>query len=105
MHTDTIAAIGIDDQGRLWVKPDTATFPYIYREAMEVNWDAEHHYLYGPKPREWSHFDWYKQIISAARNRGTDLRVGPATQWIEIDTDLRLAIMSEAGTGHDTVDT
>lgn len=33
MRADTIAAVGIDDGRSLRVKPTTATFPYIYREA------------------------------------------------------------------------
>jgi len=53
MQTDLIEAVGIDESGSLWVKPATATFPYIYREAMEVHRDAERACLYSPKPRKW----------------------------------------------------
>jgi hypothetical protein len=48
MRTDAIAAIGIDEDGSLWVKPATATFPFIYREAMDVKWDAERLRLSAP---------------------------------------------------------
>jgi hypothetical protein len=60
MQTDTIEAIGIDESGSLWVKPAVATFPHIYREAMEVYWDAERLCLYSPEPREWSYAAWFK---------------------------------------------
>lgn len=33
MRRDRIRAIGIDDDGRLWVQPATETFSLIYREA------------------------------------------------------------------------
>ncbi|HTN93879.1 MAG TPA: hypothetical protein VMJ33_04795 [Gallionella sp.] len=39
MERDAISEIGMDDEGRLYVAPETKTFPYIYREAMEVHWN------------------------------------------------------------------
>jgi hypothetical protein len=62
MLRDSIEALGIAPDGSPWVRPANATFPYIYREAMEVHWDADRRCLYGPKPREWSYIDWFKQI-------------------------------------------
>ena len=67
MTTDRIAELAIDDAGRLCVKPTTATFPFIWREAMEVHWDPHGGFLYSPKPREWSYADWLRQILSAAK--------------------------------------
>ncbi len=89
MQTDDIEAVGIDNARSLWVKPATATFPYIYREAMEVQWDPKRVCLYSPKPREWSYIDWFAQIRAAALNQGVDLRIGPATAWIGVDPELR----------------
>ena len=40
MTIDEIEAVGIDHAESLWVKPSTASFPLIYREAMQVQWDA-----------------------------------------------------------------
>ena len=40
MRSDAIEALGIEDDATLWVKPVMATFPHIYREAMDVHWDA-----------------------------------------------------------------
>jgi hypothetical protein len=39
METDSIAEIAIDEVGRLCVRPSTASFPFTWREAMEVHWD------------------------------------------------------------------
>ncbi len=94
MRTDAIEAIGIDEGGSLWVKPATATFPLIYREAMDVHWDAERLCLVGPKPREWSYAAWFKQIRKAAREQGVDLKLGPATAWSGIDAELRQTLAS-----------
>ena len=94
-RVDQISSIGIDDQGSLWVKPSTSVFPYIYREAMEVKWDSEQLYLFSPKPREWSHLEWFQQIKAAAREQGVELITGPTTQWSNIDSPLRRAIESQ----------
>jgi hypothetical protein len=92
MRSDPIEAVGIDEGGSLWVKPAEATFPLIYREAMEVHWDAERLRLYSPKAREWSYCAWFKQIKAAAREQGVDLQLGQATTWSGIDPELRRAM-------------
>ena len=96
MRTDTIQEVGIDQEGSLWVKPATATFPYIYREAMDVHWDADRRCLYGPKPKEWSYRMWFKQIVCGARYQGIELALGPETSWSGIDDELQQA-MAEDG--------
>jgi len=99
MRTDAIKAIGIDDKGSLWVKPATATFPYIYREAMEVHWDAERVCLYSPKPREWTYIDWFRRIRDAAREQGVELTVETTTSWSNIEAALRQGISTSGGSG------
>lgn len=97
MRTDPIEAVGIDEGGSLWVKPAAATFPLIYREAMEVHWDAERRRLYSPKPREWSYAAWFKQITDAAREQGVELQLGPATTWTGVDPSCsRLSLDDES---------
>lgn len=94
MRTDAIEAVGIDESGSLWVKPATATFPYIYREAMQVHWDAERLRLYSPNPREWSYVEWFKRIRDAAREHGVELALEKTTSWSGIDPELRRAFAS-----------
>jgi hypothetical protein len=72
MGTDSIGEIAIDEVGRLCVRPSTASFPFIWREAMEVHWDPWGQLLYSPKPREWSHARWFRQITAAAGEQGYD---------------------------------
>ena len=92
MRTDTIVAVGIDEDGSLWVRPATAIFPYIYREAMGVHWDAERRRLYSPKPREWSYARWFKQIRDAAGAQGVDLALRATTSWTGVDPVVRQAL-------------
>jgi Integron Cassette Protein Hfx_Cass5 len=92
MRKDAIEAVGIDEQGSLWVKPATAAFLYVYREAMEVGWDVERRCLYSPTPREWSYAAWFKRIIDAAREQGVELELNHTTSWSGIEPDLREAI-------------
>lgn len=48
MDGDAIAEVGYDEQGRLYVMPLTVTFPYVFREPLEVDWDDIGHYLCAP---------------------------------------------------------
>ena len=92
MNEDQIAEVGIDEAGSLYVRPVTKAFPYIYREAMEVGWDPANRRLFGPKPREWSYADWFRQITRAAREQSTVLRITPATVWTNVSEQLRREI-------------
>lgn len=92
MHSDDIAEIGINHLDQLFVKPKTAIFPYVYREAMEVHWDANAMVLYSPKPREWSYLQWFQQIIAAAKEQGTSLIITTSTQWSNVPKALRQEI-------------
>jgi hypothetical protein len=85
MRQDTIAKIEIDAEGKLYIVPVSSSFPYIYREAMEVRWDAERRSLYSPKPRDWSYCRWLQQIVAAAREQGVSLSFSPTTEWLNID--------------------
>jgi hypothetical protein len=84
MTTDAIAEVGIDEHERLFVRPSTATFPLIYREAVEIHWEPTRRYLYSPKPREWSYLQWFQHIIDTA----SILYVTSSTIWTNIPDDL-----------------
>jgi hypothetical protein len=94
---DVITAVEIDANGRLLVKPGSERFPYIYREAMEVGWDAKGEFLFSPRPREWSYFDWFRQILEAAQAQGCTLRVSDATRWDNVPADLVAQMKAHAG--------
>jgi hypothetical protein len=89
MKVDDIIKIEVDRKGRLIVKPATAKFLMIYREALEVCWDSEFNFLYTPKPKKWSYLDWYKQIRLGAHRQGVELITSKKTEWINIPDDLQ----------------
>jgi hypothetical protein len=93
MTRDTIAVIEIDAAGRLHVAPSVLTFPHIYREAMEVNWDAERRSLHSPKPREWSYLRWLKQILAAAREQDGELLLSENTNWLNVDSATKVELL------------
>ena len=65
----------------------------IYRSASEVNWDKDGMFLYSPKPREWTYFEWYKHIISLIQTDcECQLVLTPETKWINIDNELKWQI-------------
>jgi hypothetical protein len=97
MLKDTIAEIGIDDAGRLYVRPASRSFEHVYRAAMEVYWDASNGWLFSPKPREWTYVDGFKQIVAAAADEyGTALNVTSDTAWSNVPTSLQAQIESLA---------
>ena len=85
MDTDKITEVAIDSEGRLLVFPASNTYPMIYREAVEVHWDAVGRFLYSPKPREWSYLHWFQHIIEVAGG----LALSPDTRWTNVPEELR----------------
>jgi hypothetical protein len=93
MITDKILEIGIDDQERLYIKPEKENFNLIYRTATEVHWDAKGLFLYSPKPRDWSYLNWYKHITNVTEVEcNCRLTITDETKWTNIPKDLKLEI-------------
>jgi hypothetical protein len=100
MRSDEIEAVGIDDNGSLWIKPADCSFPFIYRAGMGVYWDDERRCLYASKPRELSYCKWFRQIKEAARREyRTELKIVPRTTWSNVEANLRQDILALADTG------
>jgi len=95
MDQDTVAAVEIDETGRLLVFPSNQTFAMIYREAVEVHWDPKLRALYSPEPREWGYSHWFRHILDTA---GT-LHVTPETQWRNIDPALKEQLLAVTRNG------
>ncbi|MES2427854.1 MAG: hypothetical protein V4560_12825 [Bacteroidota bacterium] len=95
MKTDIIKEIKIDDLGRLCVYPAIENFYGIWQTATEVHWDIKGHFLYSPKPREWSYFDWYERIITVIKKDGfCDLKLSKQTIWTDIPEIIKEQIIS-----------
>lgn len=96
MTSDNIIEIGIDDKERLFVKPQTEEFEFIYRDASGVNWDTKGGFLFSPKPTEMNYFDWFRQIILATKGEyGCELKVTSDTNWTNIPDELRNQICGQ----------
>jgi hypothetical protein len=89
MNVDLIKEIGIDDKNQLYIKPEEQKFPYIYREAMGVQWNELDNCLYAPSLHEWSYVDWYKQIINAVKEQSCSLTLTSQTLWVNIPEVLK----------------
>jgi len=95
VRTDYIKEIRIDDLGRLLVFPEKEKFSLIWRSAAEVHWDGNGLFLYSPKPREWSYFDWYARIVGTVKSEyGITLLLTKDTLWVGILDDLKKQILA-----------
>lgn len=96
MTTDNIKEIGIDNKERLFVVPQTEQFEFIYRDASGVGWDDKGRFLYSPKPKELTYFEWYRQIILATKGEyGCELKVTNETVWTNISNELKDQIFGQ----------
>ena len=94
MTHDNIVEVEIDKAGLLRVRPKFATFPYIYREAMEVSWHQQDKALCSPNPRDWAYLRWFEQILAAASEQGYRLLLTPDTKWVNVATEIRTDFMN-----------
>jgi hypothetical protein len=94
MNLEYIFEVGIDEQHRLYIRPEKQSFEYIYRAAAEVGWDNKEKILFSPKPRERSYHDWYRHIIDIVKDEyGTELRLTEQTKWKNVSEELRSQII------------
>lgn len=95
MNTDNIKEISINSLDRLCIYPEKEFFTLIWRSATEIHWDNNKSFLYSPKPREWSYFDWFKHITSVIRDEyNCDLLLTENTLWENIPDYLRQLIIN-----------
>ncbi len=96
MKTDQIIEVGLDDSGCLYVQPQSATFPYIYREAMDVHWDDKRRVLRSPPPRASLDFTlprWFQQIVNAAKEQDCALVLSEKTKWLAVPETQKTLIL------------
>jgi hypothetical protein len=93
MKSDNIQEIKIDDSGRLCITPEKEKVAIVFMAEMEVSWDVKGSFLYSPKPREWSYFDWYLQILAAAKECNCQLSLTDKTSWVDIPIALKEQIL------------
>ena len=95
MKSDYISLVEIDELERLRVYPVKEKFSMIWRTATEVHWDEKNLFLYSPKPREWSYFNWFLHMMTVVKKEyNCKLTLSTTTQWINITTDLQEQIIA-----------
>ena len=90
MESEQIKEVGIDAEGKLFIKPLTQEYPFIYRAAMGVYWDDKNHYLYSPILSESKDFDWFQQMLDAVRSEYQHrLLLTESTTWVNVPDDVK----------------
>lgn len=107
MERDQIRECGLTEDGVLYVKPASKKFPYIYREALGIQWDPKKEYLafpssVNPSKNDGFHFfspsAAYAQILAAAREQGVELYPDQKTTWVNISEAEKLKIQESGHT-------
>ena len=91
---DNIIEIGIDDKDGIYIKPENAKFPLIYRTASGIHWDDRKNILCTTNQSGWTHLQWYKQIVGVVRDEcNYELRLTDKTIWTNVSGDLKQNII------------
>lgn len=99
MFEEEVVSVEIDSDGKLCVMPTSREFSYIYRAAREVGWDHARRCLLTPTPREWTHSQWFRQIVDAvAQEYGVRLVLTERTVWTNVADAMRAAIADQCVT-------
>lgn len=70
-------------------------FRFIYRAAMEVDWDEDEQGFYTPAPRGLSYADWFLKVILAVRSEmGVSLRVEDTTVWENVSPPVEQEVQT-----------
>jgi hypothetical protein len=107
LTAQNISKIEIDGLGRLIVYPklfEGQDYAFIYRAAMEVNWDPKSRCLVTPVPREWSPAQWFAHLCRAMKSEyGVRLVVSDDTKWENLSPHdqhaMEMYLVSDDATG------
>ena len=95
LQDEAIVEVGIAE-GRLYVRPSSTSFDYIYRAGKGIYWDAAAGRL-GQKVKDEDHSECFDRIIEAAAGEcGVRLVITPATVWTSVPDQLRAAILKSS---------
>ena len=91
-----ITKIELQQSGELSVTPIENyknIFQLIYRAATGVQWDEKSRCFISPIPKEWSHLDWYPNIVTSVMSEmGVMLQITQNTVWLNIQDSLKSEI-------------
>lgn len=99
MNSETINKIEVLETGELLVGIESQGKPmyqYVYREAAGVYWDQSRKGFKSTPIREWSCYQWFKQIIEVVRSGlGVELKLGANVIWQNVPEKQKAEIQSE----------
>jgi hypothetical protein len=86
MRDELIAAVTMDEIGRLLLKPAETLFDDLHMTgAWGFRWDAPTRSLAIPPPSEWTHGNWFEHVVTMiGQQYGVHLKLGPQTQWTSV---------------------
>jgi len=95
LQVEAIVEVGIAE-GRLYVRPSSTSFDYIYRAGKGIYWNAAAGRL-GQTVKDEDHRECFDRIIEAAAGEcGVHLVITPATVWTNVPDELRDAILKSS---------
>ena len=99
MRSVPIAAVELDDNGRVLVKPppgsDDGYFRFIFRSATGVRWRSQDGSFHAVEARSLTSAAWFENIVSSVRGElGIDLRLNDETRWVSVPDSVRREIES-----------
>lgn len=90
---DKILEVGIGKDARLYVRPESENFSFIYRAGCEVNWDESQNILWASKRGDWSYAQWFSQILGAVKTEyGIILQLDANVKWTNIPEKIQKEI-------------
>ena len=94
IRTVTIGEVGLDEDRRVFIRPNAGDYDLIYRAGMEVCWNRDTGRLSHPHPpRDWTPTRWFQQIVAAvAGEYGVRLRLTDETVWTKVPDEMRAEI-------------
>ena len=84
MNTTSIVKVGVLDDGRIAVFPETKhrDYQHVYREAAGVYWDQDKGCFVSTSPKEWAPHQWYQHIIQIVKTGiGLQMLLTPQTKY------------------------
>ncbi len=92
--TVKITKIFLDEFGRICVQPKKMNFDQVYRGTMGIYWNKDGKYFYPMKIGDWGHYNWFVQIVLAAKQEyGCHMKLSRKTQFIGIDDQTKADIV------------
>jgi hypothetical protein len=91
---EKIEEVGIDLDGKFYIKPDTGEFEFVYRAALGIYWDKTNKSLKFLDAKGVGLRECFEQIIAAVKSEyGIQLKITSETKWNEVPGELKKELL------------